>query len=154
MASLSAKKIGKVAVDSEGFVNATLKSISETEQYDDKGRRQPQFEFIFAVANQNNKSTTDKYLWTSVNLNPEKYTWTDDESGEVITGYSKLTQLALLTGLLTEAELLSDEDFEADLESLIGQEFKFKLVPQRNKPNMTRIEFKTIQPLNTKTGSK
>lgn len=132
-------RAGKLVTDNDGFVTATLDSIELTKELD-------QLEWVFKV--QTTKKVTDKYLWTGLNVNEVKSYYPVDNEGVVskIAEYSKLTQLALSLELITEDQLLDkDFDFEFDVETLIKKTFRFKVIPQRNKPHLSDIDIKTIK---------
>lgn len=143
--AISISRVGKLIVDTEGYVIATLASIEAQDTTDEKGRERTQLEYIFKVPT--TKGTSDKYLWTGLNVNPEKTYFPVDADGVVSSEgeYNKLTQLLLALGLLTDLQLHSGEDIDIDIEGLIGKTVKFKVVPNKNKPGLSDIDLKTIR---------
>jgi hypothetical protein len=143
--AISISRVGKLIIGEDGYVSATLNSIEIQDTTDEKGRERSQLEYIFKVPT--SKGNADKYLWTGLNVNAEKTYYPVDADGVVSSEgqYNKLTQLLLSLGLLTELQLHSGEDIDIDVETLIGKAFKFKVIPQKNKPNMSDIDLKTIK---------
>lgn len=139
-------RAGKLVTDNEGYVTATLSTIDLTKNIDLNDKEREQLEWVFKV--QTTKKVTDKYLWTGLNVNEVKSYYPIDNEGVVskVAEYSKLTQVALSLELITEDQLLDkDFDFEFDVETLIGKTFRFKVIPQRNKPHLSDIDIKTIK---------
>jgi hypothetical protein len=153
--AISISRVGKLIIGDDGYVRATLASIEMQDTTDEKGRERTQLEYIFKVPT--TKGTADKYLWTGLNVNSEKtYFPIDPDTGEIsATGeYNKLTQLLLALGLLTELQLHSGEDIDIDIESLIGKEFKFQVIPNRKKPNLSDIDLRTIRFVDSSAATK
>lgn len=153
--AISISRVGKLVIGEDGYVTATLASIEAQDTADEKGRERTQLEYIFKVPT--TKGTADKYLWTGLNVNPEKtYYPVDTNTGEISTigEYNKLTQLLLALGILTELQLHSGEDIDLDIESLIGKTFKFKVIPNKQKPSLSDIDLKTIRFLETQVSKK
>lgn len=139
-------RAGKLVTDNEGFVIGTLDSIELTKDVDLNDKEREQLEWVFKVPT--TKKVTDKYLWTGLNVNEIKSYYPIDNEGVVskVAEYSKLTQVALSLELISEDQLLDkDFDFEFDVETLIGKTFRFKVIPQRNKPHLSDIDIKTIK---------
>lgn len=143
--AISISRVGKLVIGEFGYVTATLESIEIKDTIDEKGKERSQLEYIFKVPT--TKGISDKYLWTGLNVNPEKTYYPVDANGVVSSKaeYNKLTQLLLSLGLLSEVQLYSGEDINLDIESLIGKTFKFQVVPNKQKPTMSDIDLKTIK---------
>ncbi len=143
--AINVSRAAKLVTDSEGYVTATLDSITEQTKINGDGKDNTQLQWIFKIPT--SKKTADKYLWTGCNVNSQRTYYPVDADGVVSkTGeYNKLTQLLLSLKLITEAEVLSDEDIELDLETLIGKEFKFKVIPDRDKPALSDIVVTSVQ---------
>lgn len=143
--AISISRVGKLVIGEDGYVTATLASIEIQDTTDEKGRERSQLEYVFKVPT--TKGTSDKYLWTGLNVNPEKTYYPVNTDGVVSSEgeYNKLTQLLLSLGLLTELQLHSGEDIDLDIETLIGKTFKFKVIPNKQKPSLSDIDLKTIQ---------
>lgn len=142
--TISVSRAGKLIINESGYVDAVLTSIEVKDDEDDKGRDRTQLEWTFAVETTKGKSR--KLLWTGLNVNGEKTYFPVDANGVVSEGlYNKLTQILLGLNLVTELQLHSGEDINIDLETLIGKSFKFKVVPQKNKPSLSDIDIPTIK---------
>jgi hypothetical protein len=143
--AISVSRAGKLIIGEDGYVTATLSNIEVLDQTDEKGRERTQLEWEFAI--QTTKGASRKLMWTGVNLNSDKTYRPVDDNGVVSENpeYNKLTQVLLALGVITELQLHSGEDVDIDLESLIGKSFKFKVLPQKNKPQMSDIDIKTIK---------
>jgi hypothetical protein len=143
--AISISRVGKLVIGEDGYVTATLASIEIQDTTDEKGRERSQLEYVFKVPT--TKGVSDKYLWTGLNVNPEKTYYPVDADGVVSAEgeYNKLTQLLLSLGLLTELQLHSGEDIDLDIETLIGKTFKFRVIPNKQKPSLSDIDLKTIQ---------
>lgn len=141
---ISISRAAKLIIDTDGYVSATLKDVSVKDASNGKDWGS-QLEFIFAVPTTKGV-TSDKYLWTGLNINPEKTYYPVDSDGVVSPEgeYNKLTQLLLSLGLITDRQLHSGEDINIDIEELIGKTFKFKVVPNKMKPGLSDIDLKTI----------
>jgi hypothetical protein len=143
--AISISRAGKLIIGEDGYVTATLDTITVDDIVDEKGRERTQLQYVFKVPT--TKGTADKYLWTGLNVNPEKtYYPVDANTGEVSqTGeYNKLTQLLLALGIISELQLHSGEDIDLDIETLIGKAFKFKVIPNKQKPSLSDIDLKSI----------
>jgi hypothetical protein len=138
-------RVGKLVIGEDGFVTATLHSLEAQDSVDPQGRERTQLEWIFKVST--TKGTSDKYLWTGLNINAEKTYYPIDANGVVSTEgqYNKLTQLLLSLGLLTDLQLHSNEDVDIDIETLKGKTFKFKVIPNKNKPSLSDVDVSTIK---------
>ena len=155
MTRKSAKSItlgvsGFIKTDAEGYATGELIQIEQIES-ELNGEIQEQIEWIWAV--ESTKGTSKMYLWTRPNINPNKYINRPDQTQPE---YSLLTQLLLNVGLLTEDELekLKDEpeyieELDIDLETLQGQQFRFKLIPGKlgkpSKPDVKTIELLSVK---------
>ncbi|MBD2208116.1 hypothetical protein [Calothrix sp. FACHB-168] len=142
---ISISRAGKLIIDVDGYVSANLDSLQVVDSADENGRERSQLEFIFKVPT--TKGTSDKYLWTGLNVNSEKTYYPVDDDGVISTTpeYNKLTQLLIALGLLTEEKLNSDDELDIDIESLVGQEFQFKVKPNKLKPALSDIDIKSIR---------
>lgn len=146
--AISISRAAKLIVDTEGYVTAVLANIEAQDSVDEKGRDRTQLQFIFKVPTTKGVNTTaDKYLWTGLNVNPEKTYYPVDSDGVVSSEgeYNKLTQMLLALGLLTDLQLHSGEDISIDIEALEGRTFKFKMLPNKVKPGLSDIDLKTIR---------
>jgi hypothetical protein len=143
--AIQISRVGKLITDADGYVTGILYNLEVKSYKDENNKDREQLELVFKVPT--TKGTSDKYLWTGLNINSEKTYYPVDANGVVSTEgqYNKLTQLILSLGLLTELELFKDDDVKIDVEALIGRTFKFKVIPQRNKPNLSDIDISSIK---------
>ena len=143
--AINISRAGKVVTDSEGYVIATLDSITEESKVNGGGKKSLQLEWIFKIPT--TKNVADKYLWTGVTVNSDRNYYPIDAEGVVSKNpeYNKLTQLLLTLKLISEEELHSDEEIDLDIESLISKKFKFKVIPNKVKPGLSDIDITTIQ---------
>lgn len=153
--AIQISRVGKLVIGEDGFVKATLHSLEAQDSVDLQGRERTQLEWVFKVPT--TKGTSDKYLWTGLNINAEKTYYPVGADNVVSTEgqYNKLTQLLLSLGLLTDLQLHSGEDVDIDIEMLIGKTFKFKVIPNKNKPSLSDVDVSTIKLIeNTEPNSK
>ncbi|PHJ55795.1 hypothetical protein VF14_31875 [Nostoc linckia z18] len=143
--AISISRAGKLITDANGFVSATLATLEVQDTQDEQGRERSQLQFIFKVPT--TKGESDKYLWTGLNVNAEKTYYPVDSDGVVSSTpeYNKLTQLLLSLGLISVKQLDSNDEIELDLETLIGQKFEFKVIPNKLKPSLSDIDLKNIR---------
>jgi hypothetical protein len=137
--AITVSRSGKVVKGEDGFVTAKLDSL---EIQENDGNEQLQWVFKIPTT----KGISDKYLWTGLNINSEKTYYPVDTDGVVSAGqYNRLTQILLSLEIISESELKSEADVNIDLEALIGKTFRFKVVPQKNKPSLSDIDIRSIQ---------
>ncbi len=143
--AINISRASKIITDTEGYVTAKLFSVVEKISLDPKGKEITQLEWVFKVPT--TKKVADKYLWTGINVNSQRTYYPIDANGVVSPNpeYNRLTKLLLALGLLTEQELNSDDDIDLDIEELVGREFKFKVIPDREKPALGDIDIATMQ---------
>ena len=141
---ISVTRAGKLIIGDDGFVTATLRSLELEDSVDLENKERSQLKWGFEVPT--TKGTSDKYLWTGLNVNHEKNYYPVDADGVVSkeAQYNKLTQILLSLGMITETQLHSEEAVELDLEALIGRNFKFKPIRQKNNPNFSNIDISAI----------
>ncbi|MBG1258415.1 hypothetical protein [Nostoc commune] len=142
---ITVTRAGKLIVDEDGYVTATLASIEVVDHPEDSNGNRKQLEFIFKVPT--NKGTSDKHLWTGVTINAEKsYYPVDPQTGEreASPEYNLLTQMLLALGTLSEESLKSDDEINFDIESLVGRAFKFHVIPSRTNPSLSDIVVKSM----------
>lgn len=144
-------KIGRAAkltTDSDGYTVGTLNSVDIKEQVDSKGKVSQQIEWIFKVTTTQGKSA-DKYMWTGIKINSERtYYPTNHVTGEVNRQdpqYNKLTQFLLSIGVINEKQVLSDTEVDLDVESFIGKAFRFKVIPDQERPALGDIDISSIK---------
>lgn len=146
--AISISRAAKLIIDADGYVTAKLDSIKIVEFVDKQGDERSELEFIFKVPTTKDINTTsDKYLWTGLNVNHQKTYFPPDANGIISSKgeYNKLTQLLLAIGLISESELHSGENIDIDIEELIGKTFKFKVLPNKVKHGLSDIDLKTIR---------
>jgi len=142
--AISVSRAGKLITSEDGFVSATLRSLEVEDSIGSDNKERSQLKWTFEVPT--TKGTSNKNLWTGLNVNHEKNYYPVDADGVVSTKaeYNKLTQLLLSLGLITEIQLHSEADVELDLETLVGRVFKFKPIRQKNNPNFSDIDISAI----------
>jgi hypothetical protein len=129
-------------LDSEGYVTATLTDITETTfESEDSERNQLLFDFIV----EGSKKPINMKLWSGLTISSDK-NWVRSKNAK--PEYSKLTQISLVLGLFSEAELIENDSKIAEslgdnLEALKGSKVKFKLL--KSKTGLNSIDFSTIE---------
>uniref|UniRef100_A0A0C1R8B5 Uncharacterized protein n=1 Tax=Tolypothrix bouteillei VB521301 TaxID=1479485 RepID=A0A0C1R8B5_9CYAN len=140
-------KAAKLEVNNDGYATGKLvaievKELKNTETGEIEGT---QLEWCFGVLN--SKGVLSKvFVWTGLNVNPEK-TYSPKDGGE--PQYNKLTQMLLAMQAISQEQLESKEEIDFDVESLVNQEFRFKLVNRKESLIWRDIDLKTITPVDT-----
>jgi hypothetical protein len=128
MTSMNFKVADSIAVDDSDFATGTLTNI-ELNPYpnDETGELTDQLKIQFSTKTRKGKDTKIND-WLGLNISP---------IGKKVnnkTVYNALTQILIITGTITVADLkklAKDENYleemTIDIESLLGREFKFKL---------------------------
>lgn len=127
-----------IVKDAQGFVTGTIFSIEDTQST----YSGDQFKWVFTVNTTKGKITT-MACWTGVSFNPTK-TYTDPTTGEL--SYNKLTTMCLNLGLLTEEQLLNEEELEMDLDHLLLEKtVTFKTKPSQRRVSLEEIDISSIR---------
>ncbi|MBD2342193.1 hypothetical protein H6G64_35330 [Calothrix sp. FACHB-156] len=122
------KVADSIAVDDEGYCKAVLNVVEYDSFTDDEtGEIKDQILFIWDTTTRKGKETKIRF-WTPMTINPTA------KKVKGKTTYNALTQLLLIHQIITVEDLkklAADENYldqmEIDLDSLIGQNHKFKL---------------------------
>lgn len=127
----------KIESGDDGYVLTELISIEPAED----SKYGEQYEWIFIAPNSAGKNSPIRQ-WTGIQVNNEK-TWYPDESSK--GEYSKLVQILLRLNVIDEELLHSKTDIDIELNDLIGKKFRFKMIPDKKRPGLKRIDLKTIE---------
>ncbi|GAA6614910.1 hypothetical protein [Scytonema sp. NUACC26] len=136
------RKAAKLEVNNDGYATGKLVSVEVKELKDTETGEieSTQLEWCFGVLN--SKGVLSKvFVWTGLNVNPEK-TYLPKDGGE--PQYNKLTQMLLSMQAISKEQLESKEEIDFDVESLVNQEFRFKLVNRKGSVIWQDIDLKTI----------
>lgn len=132
--------------DSDGYCIAELTDITFLEDGESEYSGE---QFLFDFIAPGIQRPINLKIWTGVKINRDRYQVNGGKTKE----YNKLTRLCLALGLITESDLNAIKD-ETDLdkleigeklESLKGQQVKFKLLKTAKSKGLSQIDLDSLQ---------